>query len=56
VEQFVNLTDDQKEFAIKKGKTLPSDAVNLRMVFNKWGQSTGSFIRHRYVKFNKRKL
>jgi hypothetical protein len=29
---FDNLTDNKKEAAVKKGTTLPPDAINLRMV------------------------
>jgi hypothetical protein len=30
---FENKTDNKKEYAVKKGATLPSNAVNLRLVF-----------------------
>lgn len=33
---FENKTINQKEYAVKKGETLPPGAVNLRMVFIRW--------------------
>ncbi len=35
MQSFYNKTDDDLEYAVKRGQTLPQNAVNLRVLLNR---------------------